>query len=260
MLLNSLGKAALTACMFASLSCFAQVADEQKNSSTSIQPVVGKDTPIVVPVPAPATTPTAGHAIEKVACCNYLEGLIKTKLPIDKFEFKLDESTPVWDFGNGPQAYLLLELPAYSKPYHFSLSNNPQAPGFFNKENFSQIAMRIETFDSNYVSKRLYKNENLSKRGLGFEKTVFINPNNDLEKYVLIYGDLKAPPETKTISEKAMTATSAGISIGLSVLVIAATGGRYIPQFQDIGDGVDRKIEIKSNDKGVIVVNPKGLQ
>lgn len=193
------------------------------------------------------------------ACCAQFQNLVKTPIPMVLTEIKLDETSSIYDFGYGPQAYLFFELPTYKKPYHINVNNIPQAPGFFNKTAYSQIAMRIETFDSSFNSKRIYQHTAMKKRGLGFDKTVFINPANGSEKYLLVYGDIKAAPEETIVSEKAVTMTGASASLALSILVAVASGGRVFLANPIVADGVDSKVEIAANDKGILIIEAKGL-
>jgi hypothetical protein len=207
------------------------------------------------------TTTLAKEVVQpiKIECCKQLQVLTKTPLPTKPSELKLDETTPTFDFENGSQTYVFLELPPYKKPYHINITNVPQAPGIFNRSEFSQIPLRIELLDESFNRKRAYKYQDMKKRGLGFEKTIFINPTNESEKYLLVYGDIKALPEEKTISESAVTATGAISGLALTLLVAAATGGAYIPVNTIIADGVDRKVSVAANDKGILLIEPKGL-
>lgn len=187
-------------------------------------------------------------------CCAQFKDLVKSALPIELFELKLNETSPTFDFGNGSQAYHLIELPEYKKPYHININNIPQAPGAFNKTEYTQIAMLIKTFDGDLKLQRSYEHSGMKKRSLGFEKTVFINPNNATEKYLLVYGDTKAAEEDSTISERTMSKSG----LAITVLAAIATGGAlYVPIAQD---GTDRKIKISPSDKGILLIEPKGLK
>jgi hypothetical protein len=108
----------------------------------------------------------------------------------------------------------------------------------FNRTSFTQIALRIEMFDENFVSKRMYRHTGMKKHGIGFDKTVFINPQNQSERYALIYGDLTAAPEEATISQRDTMFVGTGFFVG----------------------GEDKKISLSSSDKGLITVEAKGLK
>lgn len=170
-------------------------------------------------------------------CCKQLNNLAKLALPPTLAELVIDEKSPTFDFGKGLQSYLLLQLPEYMRPYSFSILNLPQKPGFFNSTNYTQMALRIETFDADFLSKRIYKYDGMKKRGIGYDKTVFINPQNQTERYVLIYGDTSAASEQVTISKTDVVFVGTGFYVG----------------------GEDKKIVLSANDKGVLIVEAKGL-
>lgn len=171
------------------------------------------------------------------SCCKQLNQLAKLALPPTLAEMVIDEKSPMFDFGKGLQSYLLLQLPAYTQPYSFSVLNLPQKPGFFNSTNYTQMALRIETFDANFVSKRIYKHDGMKKRGIGYDKTVFINPQNQTERYVLIYGDTSVASEQVTISKTDVVFVGTGFYMG----------------------GEDKKIILTASDKGVLNIEVKGL-
>ncbi len=182
-------------------------------------------------------TVAATVAVAETCCKQYAE-LNKTALPLTLTKIFLDEKTPVYDFGNKAQAYILLELPKFTEPYSFIVHNFPLAPGMFNRTSFTQIALRIEMFDENFVSKRMYRHTGMKKHGIGFDKTVFINPQNQSERYALIYGDLTVAPEEATISQRDTMFVGTGFFVG----------------------GEDKKISLSSSDKGLITVEAKGLK
>ncbi len=148
-----------------------------------------------------------------VVCCLELKELIKTPMPSKKTEFLLDEKAPLFDFGQGPQTYLLIELPAFSTTYSITISDIPQN-GFFRQTSYTQLALRIQTLDAEYSKKREYVYSDMKKRGLGYEKTVFINPQNSIEKYILVRGVLDAKPEEVTISKTQTIFVGTGFYIG----------------------------------------------
>lgn len=230
-------------------------------SLSSYSQILQKTEEAIKPTDMTVATAAAPVVVQpiKIECCKQLQVLTATLLPTSALELKLDETSPAYDFGNGMQAYAFWELPKYKKPYHINITNIPQAPGIFNLTEFSQIPMRVELLDDAFNSKRAYKYLDMKKRGLGFEKTIFINPSNESEKYLLVYGDVKALPEQKTISERAITATGAISGIALTLLVAAATGGAYIPINTIVADGVDRIVTVSANDKGILLIEPKGL-
>jgi hypothetical protein len=181
----------------------------------------------------PATTTTT-QAIT-LSCCKELREGPKTALPNEKSEFKLNDKSPVHDFGQGAQPYLLIELPEFTATYSINIVDLPQNPGVFNANNYSQLALQIQTLDANFAPKREYGYANMKKRGLGYEKTVFINPQNNSEKYLLVRGVLNISPQEVTISKTDMMFVGTGYFIG----------------------GTDAKLTVQPTSMGVVMVDVK---
>lgn len=173
----------------------------------------------------------------EVKCCLQLQALAKVALPPEKAELKLDETSPVHNFGQGGQPYLLIELPPFVKAYEIHLSNLPQPPKQKSADEFTRLAMRIATLDAEFSPIRTYLHSGMKKRAMGYEKTVFINPANQNERYLLIYGALNLEPERVTVSKTDVVFVGTGFFIG----------------------GTDQAITLAAADFGVVVVEAKGL-
>lgn len=228
------------ALIFLSASSFA-IAQTSETSpiKESTQAVVQQKPADTAPTGLTTETATVAVAVTRTeVCCKQYTEFSKTALPLTLTKIFLDEKTPVYDFGNKPQAYVLLELPQFTEPYSFIVHNFPLAPGIFNRTSYTQIPLRIEMFDENFVSKRMYRHFGMKKHGIGFDKTVFINPQNQTERYALIYGDLTAAPEEATISQRDTIFVGTGFFVG----------------------GEDKKISLSASDKGLITVEAKGLK
>lgn len=200
------------------------------------QSIDSKVNPELAPSPLQPVVQSSSMILS-VECCKQYAEFVKTALPTTLTELVLDEKSPTFDFGKGLQSYLLIQLPSYAQPYSFSVTNLPQKPGFFNSTNYTQVSLRVETFDADFASKRVYKHDSMKKRGIGYDKTVFINPQNQTERYVLIYGDTSAASEEVTISKTDVVFVGTGFFIG----------------------GEDKKIFLAANDKGVLKIESKGL-
>jgi hypothetical protein len=211
----------LLALMF--LSAFSSAIAQPSNTKSDNEPI---QTPVVL---------TA--SVEATECCKHYFDLIKTTLPLVFTKISIDEKTSVFNFAKKSQSYVLFELPEYTQPYSLIVHNFPVAPGIFNSSSYTQIPLRIETFDSDFKSKRIYKHTEMKKHGIGFDKTVFINPQNKNERYILIYGDIEAGVEEITISKTDVVFVGTGFFIG----------------------GEDKKISVAASDKGLISVDVKGL-
>jgi hypothetical protein len=153
-----LQKGILASCLLLNLTSYSQVLQKTEDA------MIPADTTV-----ATAVAPIAQPA--KIECCKILQVLTATLLPTSALELKLDETSPTYDFGNGMQAYAFWELPKYKKPYHINITNIPQAPGIFNRSEFSQIPMRVELLDDTFNPKRAYKYLDMKKRGLADSST-----------------------------------------------------------------------------------------
>ncbi|MEO8021375.1 hypothetical protein [Polaromonas sp.] len=188
---------------------------------------------------AQVASPDAVSAAQPIAtCCQQLKTLARLPLPLERTELKLDEKSPAHNFGQGAQAFLLLELPAYTKTYAVTISNVPQARSSFSRSELTQLAMRIETLDADFLPVRVYPHTGMKKRGNGYDKTVFINPSNQNERYLLVYGALNAEPETLTLSRTDVVFVGTGFFIG----------------------GIDNALTVRAASSGLLVVEAKGLQ
>jgi hypothetical protein len=183
------------------------------------------------------TTVVASPSPVETKCCVQLKALTKLALPPEKAELKLDETSPVHNFGQGGQPFLLIELPPFLKAYEVHLSNLPQPPKQRGSAEFTRLAMRIETLDADFSPVRTYLHSGMKKRAMGYEKTVFINPGNQSERYLLIYGALNLEPERVTVSKTDVVFVGTGFFIG----------------------GTDQAITLQAADYGVVVVEAKGL-
>jgi hypothetical protein len=188
--------------------------------------------------PTPLETQGVGSSAQGAElCCQQLRQFAKLALPLAKTELKLDENSPVHDFGQGSQSFVLLELPTYKQTYAVNVTNLPQSPGTFNGSEYTHIAMHIETLDAEFSPVRVYQHTGMKKRGIGYEKTVFINPPNQNERYLLIYGALNVEPELVTVSRTDVVFVGTGFFIG----------------------GTDKPLTLKAASSGVLLVEAKGL-
>ena len=185
----------------------------------------------ITPDKAPAIT---GQAIS-LPCCKEFKEVAKTSLPNETTEFMLNDKSPVHDFGQGAQAYLLIELPQFTSTYSINITDLPQNPGVFNVTNYSQLAMHIQTLDADFAPKREYNYTNMKKRGLGYEKTVFMNAQNHSEKYILLRGILNISPQEITISKTDTMFVGTGFYIG----------------------GTDAKLTVQPTSMGVVMIDVK---
>lgn len=187
---------------------------------------------------APSEVKDVGSAGQGAApCCPQLKQFASLALPLEKTELKLDENSPVYDFGQGRQAFLLLALPAYKQTYAINVANLPLGSGSGSGSDHTHIAMRIQMLDAEFSPLRVYPHTGMKKRGTGYEKTVFINPANQNERYLLVYGALNVEPEQVTVSRTDVVFVGTGFFIG----------------------GIDKPFTLSAASRGVLSVEVKGL-
>lgn len=170
-------------------------------------------------------------------CCRLIDDVAKAALPIGSAEWAINEQSPSMDFGAGVQPYLAIELPPYTKPYSFTIQNIPQAAGEFGSTGQSRVLMNIETLDEDLKIQRRYDHTKVKTRGMGQEKTIFINPKDQNERYVIVYGTNTNEAQDFTISKQDIIFVGTGLFLG----------------------GADDKISISSNLQGVFKVESNGL-
>ncbi len=189
-------------------------------------------------VAALAARAAGSSALGAVPCCQQLKRHVRLPLPLEKTELTLDEKSAAHDFGQGTQALLLLELPAYKNTYVVNITSLPGGSGSSNRSELTHVAMRIETLDADFSPLRVYPHTGMKKRGHGYEKTIFINPSNQNERYLLIYGALDVEPERVTVSTTDVVFVGTGFFLG----------------------GIDNAITLRATGSGVLQVETKGLQ
>ena len=119
-------------------------------------------------------------------------------LPPEPQAFELDDQSPTHDFGQGPQPYVLIELPPYREPYEVRLWSEPKAKGYQSVDQHTRIVPRIFTLKSDFSVARSYSGSQLRDRNGSPEKTVFMNPKNQdvsaLRNYIVSNSEVKFHP------------------------------------------------------------------
>ena len=147
-----------------------------------------------------ATTPSGREIVEDSAkalaaapvCCDTLAKATRSALPTKPTEIVLDRSAQAFDFGGNKAFFLLYELPVFQQPYSVVITS--VAGGHMT--DVALLIPRITVFDADFKPTRYFDEKTLRNRGNNLERTVFINPSNQGERYLAIYGsDLSASIE-----------------------------------------------------------------
>jgi hypothetical protein len=126
------------------------------------------------------------------SCCRDLSTATFAPLPLKPMTVVLDKTSQAFDFGGNKAFFVLYELPQYTKPYSVFLTS--QAAG--TQADIAIFVPRIAVYDAQFKVTRYFDERSLRNRGNNLERTVFINPSNQNERYLAIYGsDLSASVE-----------------------------------------------------------------
>jgi hypothetical protein len=171
-------------------------------------------------------------------CCGTLAGAKRVPLPMQPANTLVEATNQAFDFGGNKAFFVLYELPAYTKPYSILVTSLPQG----SLQDVAIFVPRVATYDANFKVTRFFDEKTLRNRGNNLERTVFINPGNDNERYLAIYGsDLSASIE-RAYSMVTVTPVMAG------------------PVMFNMYSGVDGRSVLRSSPVGRITLEVDGLQ
>lgn len=86
---------------------------------------------------------------------------------------------------DGQKSYVaVLELPAFQRTYSVTVTSNPQGSAL----DTWVFTPRITMLDEHFKTTRTFTEESLRSRGSALERTVFFNPGNSRDRYLVIHG------------------------------------------------------------------------
>ncbi len=192
-----------------------------------------------------ATTPSGREIVEgsvkalaaAPVCCDKLAEAARSALPTQPTEIVLDKSAQAFNFDGHKAFFLLLELPVYKQPYSVVITS--LAVGHMT--DVAVLIPRITVFDADFKPIRNFDEKTLRNRGNNLERTVFINPSNQGERYLAIFGsDLSASIE-RAYSMMTVTPVVAG------------------PIVFNMYGGQDGKSTLRSSPTGKLKLETQGL-
>jgi hypothetical protein len=117
-------------------------------------------------------------------CCQKAQELRKEPLPVLKpVSFTMDATRPVFRIGPDKSYVLAFELPRYDKPYSITVSSLTQ--GLITDSWL--FVPRVTLLDERSLVTRTFPEDSLRTRGRAVERTVFINPSNAAERYLVVH-------------------------------------------------------------------------
>lgn len=159
-------------------------------------------------------------------CCKDLSTAVRTPLPLEPTEVKIDASAAVFDFGGNKAFFVLYELPVYKGPYSIVLSS--RAAGMMN--DVAVFVPRVALYDDKHVLTRFFDERTLRNRSNNFERTVFINPSNQGERYLAVYGSDLATPIERSYSMVTVNAIYGG------AVMYSGVDGKAMVRPSPVGD------------------------
>lgn len=127
--------------------------------------------------------------------------LHKEPLPVLKpMTYAMDGTRPVFRVGEGKSYVLAFELPRFDRPYSITVSSLTQGA----ITDSWLFVPRVTLMDERSVVTRTFPEDSLRTRGRAVERTVFINPSNAAERYLLVHA---APLSSAYVRDVQMVVT-----------------------------------------------------
>jgi len=130
---------------------------------------------------------------EATVCCTTLEQARRRALPVEKEDLVIDGTQQAIDLGTGKTFFALYELPQFVQTYAIAITSIPTGP----LSDMALLVPRVTLYDAKFTVTRYFDEKTLRNRGNQLERTIFINPQNAAERYLVISAaDLSSSIET----------------------------------------------------------------
>lgn len=176
---------------------------------------------------------------ERTASASSLDQLARKPLPLKPAVFTLGEEQAEVFNVDGENSYVtVLELPPFQRAYSVTLMSTPLGSTL----DTWLFVPRVTVLDEHFKATRSFTEEGMRSRGSSLERTVFFNPANARDRYLLIHsGALKS-----AYQREVQVVTTQQMSNGL--------GG-----FMNWTDGRDAKGMVRASPTGKVEVTVDGL-
>lgn len=172
-------------------------------------------------------------------CCSGLADAPRHPLPLaEPAVVEINAESPAFQFGGNKAFFRLYELPAYTQPYAIVLSSRSQGP----LNDAALFIPRVALYDDQYTVLRYFDEKTLRNRGNQLERTVFINPANQGERYLAVYGSDLSSSIERAYSQVTVSTVMAG------------------PVMFNLYGGHDGKSILRSAPTGTVHIEVQGLQ
>lgn len=138
-------------------------------------------------VPATQTVDLSVQRLATMAvCCTDFSSAQQTPLPLERTILQMDDAVRQVMEIDGAKAYFVLyQLPAYAKPYSVTVASNVQGM----LSDGMVLLPKVKMLGADFQPLRQFDTGDLRRRGQSFERTVFVNAENQAEQYLVLYGD-----------------------------------------------------------------------
>lgn len=167
-------------------------------------------------------------------CCSKI-GEAKTRpLPMKPTDLELGVNSQAFVFNDGKAFFEMFKLPPYTAPYSILIGSKSTGT----TEDMAVMAPRISLLDENFMPTRHFDESTLRQRGNVFERTIFINPDNNTERYLVLYGSPVDVSRESTVNLTGVTPVFVGTGMFMmqtgsevkSSLHYSPTGSYFISQ------------------------------
>lgn len=139
-------------------------------------------------------------------CCKTIAEAKIRPLPAKQTDFELSANSQAFYFDVGKAFFDIFELPKYSAPYSILIGS--RAAGSI--QDMSIMAPWVTLLDENFQPTRSFDESTLRPRGNTLERTIFINPGNRNERYMVIFGSPIESIHNSTVGITGSTSFYAG--------------------------------------------------
>ena len=122
--------------------------------------------------------------VTATVCCKTIGEAKVRSLPMQDTDLELSVASQAFNFEDGKAFFEVFQLPPYVTPYSILIGS--RAAG--TTQDRSVMAPRITLLDGNFQPTRHFDERTLRQRGGVLERTVFINPDDHAERYLVLYG------------------------------------------------------------------------
>lgn len=153
-----------------------------------------------------------GRLAAVAVCCNKIADAKIVPLPAKPADLELNANSQAFGFEDGKAFFEMFRLPAYNGPYRILIGSRSTGT----TQDMSVMAPRITLLDGKFATTRHFDESTLRQRGGVLERTVFINPENSAEQYLIIRG---SPDDRSSVSTVNLSgATPVFVGVGMFIV------------------------------------------